>query len=190
MTLKVLATHQNNENNDSPVVFRNLPVFSRRQQHQYLVVRAAYLGLRVRSGSLPPILPLLALVSTNVATDECFISTDVPQSYKEATSRGNADLWMPATRKEESSIERNKTWDLVKRTSNMNFPPLHVRFHVQGLRTESSYRSQGLSPGAWGWSMGKRMPLSSSSPLCVSCSPRSPPMPRAAPMDAITASGR
>ncbi len=51
------------------------------------------------------------------------ISTDVPQSYEEATSPGNADVCMPAIRKEESSIERNQTWDFVRRTSDMNVLP-------------------------------------------------------------------
>ncbi len=148
-------------------LFRNLTTLSRRQQHQYLVVRAAYLGLRARSGLAPTDSATLALVSTNVATDECFISADVPQSYKEATLPGNADLWMPAIRKEESSIQRNKTWDLVRRTSDMNVLPCMYVFTLKDSGTESSHRSPGLSPGPWGGPTGKRMPLSSSSPMCA-----------------------
>ncbi len=73
----------------------------------------------------------LAVVSCNVATETCFVSTDVPQTYTEATSPGNADFMMPAIDKEESSIDRNKTWDLVKRTPDMNVLPCMYIFTLK-----------------------------------------------------------
>ncbi len=70
---------------------------------------------------------ILAIVSANVATEKCSLPTDVPQTYEEATSPGNADFWKPAIGKEELSITRNKTWDVVKRTQDMNaLPCLHM----------------------------------------------------------------
>ncbi len=88
--------------------------------------------------------------------DECFISTDVPQSYKEATSPGNADLWMPAIRKEESSIERNETWDLVRRTSDMNVLPCMYVFTLKDSGPKVRIVAKGCPPGAWGRTTGKR----------------------------------
>ena len=73
----------------------------------------------------------LAMVSCNVATEKCFVSNDVPQSYKEATSGDNTDFWMPAIKKEESSIVRNKTWDLVERTPDMNVLPCMYVFTLK-----------------------------------------------------------
>ncbi len=77
----------------------------------------------------------LAIVSCNAATEKCFVSTDVPQNCEEATSPGNVDFWMPAIDKEESSTERNKTWDLVRRTPDMNVLP---RIYIFTLKDPGS----------------------------------------------------
>ncbi len=80
----------NNENNDSPVV-----VSEPDDSQQATTARIPRRSSRISRPPRPFWIArtdsaTLALVSTNVATDECFISTDVPQSYKEATSSGNA----------------------------------------------------------------------------------------------------
>ncbi len=73
MTLRVLATHQTMKTMTVQSVVSE-PDDSQQGDNSTntSVVRAAYLGLRARSGSLPPISATLALVSTTVATDECF----------------------------------------------------------------------------------------------------------------------
>ena len=51
----------------------------------------------------------------------CMNAFDVPRSYHEAMSSENVDVWGPAIAKEEASISRNDTWELVPRK------PYHIR---------------------------------------------------------------
>ncbi len=76
----------NNENNDSPVVVSE-PDDTQQATTAPIPRRSSRISRPLRPFWIAPTdSATLALLSTNVATDECFISTDVPQSNKEATS--------------------------------------------------------------------------------------------------------
>ena len=55
----------------------------------------------------------------------------VPFSYKSATTPENIDFWMPGIKDEHNSLERNKTWVLVKRKEGMHVLPSKYVFRVK-----------------------------------------------------------
>ena len=55
----------------------------------------------------------------------------VPHSYKSATTPENIDFWMPGIKKEHDSLERNRTWELVKREKKMHVLPSKYVFRVK-----------------------------------------------------------